>query len=868
MKKTFILLIICILCPIFLFSQIYENFDDGNMGYNPTWQGDTTDFAINSNGQLQLNATQAGASAISVQLDSIDVWQQNMEWCFQIRLAFSPSNNNFARFYVLTDTSDLKSTNLHGFYLQFGENLTQDAIELFYTDGQQTISVLRGTEAFIANNFELKVKLIRTRAGEWSLYVDETNLNWYRLQATATFNPQFSAKAAGIYCKYTVGNSNKFYFDNIYIGPQRLDSIRPWITACYGQDDFRTIVVSFSEIVDDSGLKPENYKIQENNVYPIDCEYLFPDYQKVMLFFSNTFEEDRSYHLRVSEVKDLAGNSNNDTLVSFHCHKIKRNDILIHEIMADPTPTIGLPPVEYVELYNRTEGKLLLDNWKIQLGKTLKKLPEITLDAYDFAVITDDDNVEQLSAFCQNIYPLSSLSITDGGQDIILYNNYDEVIHVVSFKNSWHRNGIKRDGGWSLEMMDTRNPCSGEENWDSSTDASGGTPGRANSTAHENNDYEIPVMLSATVMDSNLLRVHFSETVFIPNNPHNPSVFSLDHNLNITDIKAVSPYNNALDLRFDQALQTGIIYQLTICGNICDCAGLYAQEGQSIQFGLDQLPKYKDLIINEILTNSPNNDDADYIEIYNRSPKIIDLKKVKIGSGGGDLPEKTTIAVSQGYQLFPQQMVALCKNRKLTEEHYHPLYPQQLLQCDSLPTFPNAEGVVHLTDLALQALDRLQYTEDMHYPMLSSTDGVSLERVHYEGDTQDANNWKSAAANVGFGTPGYLNSQAAEMLSFEDVLRIEPEIFSPNNDGVEDFAEIYCQFQDAENRVTMSIYQRDGQLIKRLAQNEVCGGKVRYLWDGTDENGHLVPPALYVVRMQYWNLSGKKKSKQAVVGLR
>ena len=868
MKKIFILLIINVLITISLYSQISDDFADGNMGTNPTWQGDTTDFAINSSGQLQLNAAQAGISTLSVQLDSINIWQQDMEWSFRIRLAFSPSNNNFARFYVLADTSNLKSENIQGFYLQFGENLAQDAIELFYTDGQQTTSVLRGTNAYIANNFDLKVKLIRTSEGEWYLYVDDTDLNWYHLQASANFTQQISAKTAGIYCKYTVGNISKFYFEDIYIGPLRTDSIAPIVTACHGQDDFRTVEVHFSEIVDGEGLNPQHYSIAETAAIPIACEYLFPDYDKVILFFANTFEEDRNYHLQLGGIPDLAGNIINDTLVTFHCHKIKRNDILIHEIMADPTPTIGLPPVEYLELYNRTEGELMLNNWKLQLGRTLKTLPTISIDAHGYAVITSTDGAEQLEPFCDHVYALPSFSITDGGQEIILYNNYDEIVHAINFRNNWHRNTIKKDGGWSLEMIDNQNPCAEEENWDSSTDASGGTPGRTNSIAHENSDYESPKILAATIIDSNQLRVHFSETVFTSSNSNNPPVFSLDHNLNITTIKTVPPFNRSLDLCFDQGLQAGIIYQLTLHEGICDCAGLTAQEGQSLLFGLDQTPKNKDLIINEILTDSPGSEDADYIEIYNRSAKIIDLKKVKIGSGGGDLPEKTTVAVSKGYQLFPKQMVALCKNRKLTEEHYHPLYPQQLLSCDSLPAFPNAEGVIHLTDLALQNLDRLQYTGKMHYSMLISTDGVSLERVHYEEDTQNENNWKSAAANVGFGTPGYPNSQAAEMLSSNDALRIEPDIFSPNNDGFEDFAEIYCQFQDAENRVTIAIYQKDGQLIKKLAHNEISGGKAHYLWDGTDENGHLVPPALYVVRMQYWNLSGKKRSEQAVVGLR
>ena len=283
---------------------------------------------------------------------------------------------------------------------------------------------------------------------------------------------------------------------------------------------------------------------------------------------------------------------------------------------------------------------------------------------------------------------------------------------------------------------------------------------------------------------------------------------------------------------------------------------------------MDQKPNYKDLIINEILSDPPHSEDADYVEIYNRSTNIIDLKYVKIGSGGDGLPDKTAIAVTEGYQLFPGQLVALCKNRKLTEAHYQPLYPGKLLSCDSLPAYSNAEGVVQLTDLSLRTLDRLHYSDDMHYSMLSSTDGVSLERVHYEGETQDNNNWKSAAANVNFGTPGSENSQYSELLSNEDILRIEPEIFSPDNDGIEDFAEIYCRFSDLENRVTVSVYDRQGMLVKNLANNELCGNEARYLWDGGDANGRKMPPALYVVKLSYWNLSGKRRGKQAVVGLR
>ena len=865
MKMLFILLILNILYSEFLFSQISEDFSAGYFGPQSIWHGDTTDFIFNSNGQLQLNAPQAGISTLSTSLENMEVWTQNMEWDFQIRLAFSPSVNNFARFYLLADSLDLKNDDLTGFYLQFGENLSQDAIELFYTNGSQSVSVLRGPDAMIANSFELKVKVIKTTNDQWQLWVDERNIGWYEPMAEAQFSQHFQAKAAGIYCKYTVANVNKFFFDNIYMGLQQIDSIPPKVVFCQGHDNFRTVSIDFSETMDESSLSPMHYRIEENGMRPIACEYGFPNYDQILLYFAEDLEEDRGYHLRVSGARDHADNAIEDTTITFRCHKIKRNDVLIHEIMADPTPVIGLPPAEYIELYNRTEGEMLLENWKLQVGKTRKALPTMRLSSHGFAVIAAVADVPLLQAYCDTVYALSSLSITDGGQELTLYNHYDEVVHLVKFSDSWHRQAIKKEGGWSLEMIDTGNPCSGEENWDSSCDAKGGTPGQPNSIAAENPDMEPPAIIAATVMDSTCLRVRFSETVLM--NPLQVDFF-LDHNIHITSVVPVLPYQNAVDLHLDKAIQAGIIYQLILGSGVCDCAGLTAWEGQSIQFGMDVQPYYNDLIINEILSDPPHSEDADYVEIYNRSNKIIDLKNVKIGSGGDVLPDKAAIAVSDGYQLFPEQMIALCKNRKLTEAHYLPLYPEKLLQCDSLPTYANAEGVVHLTDLSLHPIDRLHYSDDMHYSMLATTDGVALERVHYEGETQNNNNWKSAAANVNFGTPGYVNSQYAEWLSTEDKLRIEPEIFSPDNDGVEDFAEIYCHFSELENRVTVSVYDRQGMLVINLSNNELCGNEARYLWDGTDENGRKMPPALYVVRISYWNLSGKKRGKQAVVGLR
>ena len=55
MRPHFLLLIIPFLY-VSLHAQLIDDFSDGDFLNNPTWQGDTSNFIINVNNQLQLNA--------------------------------------------------------------------------------------------------------------------------------------------------------------------------------------------------------------------------------------------------------------------------------------------------------------------------------------------------------------------------------------------------------------------------------------------------------------------------------------------------------------------------------------------------------------------------------------------------------------------------------------------------------------------------------------------------------------------------------------------------------------------------------------------------------------------------------------------
>lgn len=368
------------------------------------------------------------------------------------------------------------------------------------------------------------------------------------------------------------------------------------------------------------------------------------------------------------------------------------------------------------------------------------------------------------------------------------------------------------------------------------------------------------------MIDSVTLRVHFSKTLSA--DLSEPSaLFHTKPDLLIQRIHEVPPEFTSWDLHFTNACPQEGSTLLYLSGEMTDCGGNSYRIQQEIPFGRPRPPKSNDVIINEILTNPKDGEKADYIELYNRSDHIIDLKEMKIGYGGDTLPQKAITAVTKGWQLQPKTYVCLCRNKNITMEQYICKEDSRLIECDSLPDFAIGQGIIHLTDKSLRCIDRLAYSEDMHYDKLLTTKGVALERLYADRPTQDENNWRSAAESAGFGTPGYKNSQAGTATD-ADKFEVIPEVFSPDNDGFEDFTEVICTFEEEECRVNLILYNNRGHPIKHLANNVLCGSEARFRWDGDDDNQQAVPAGMYVVQIEYWNLrSQKTKRKRKVVSI-
>ena len=860
MKKVFIFSSLLFVLSVSK-SQVYDDFSDGDLSNGISWVGDVGSFGVTEEGMLTLIGNDMGKAYLAT---AHTPNEGILEWHIRMNLNFAPSANNFTRFYLAADRADLTDTKLKGFYLQFGENQSNDAIELFYRDGETSTSVCRGSNGLISNNFDYNIKVVKDDENIWYIYVDNLLCGEYKLDNDCENEYEIgSGGYMGIFCQFTVSNIGKFLFDDIYYGALRIDTVAPKMTDVATTTALNRIEVNFSEnATSATALLPDKYVVIEDNVSPIECQFAENSFDKIILTFAQEFTDGKTYHLRCSGIADYSGNVSTEDTAVFRFQKPKRNDVVISEIMADPYPTVGLPPAEYLELRNRTDRPISLSGWKIQTGSATRELPEVIIDSGGYALIVGS-GCQSLFAGYSPLATISSLTITDAGQNITLWSDFGDVIHTVTFKKEWHTQEFKKEGGWSLEMTDIENPCGGKENWKSSEAVEGGTPCAENSVWGENPDISPPSIRKIAVPNPNTLIVYFTETVQLP-----AVKFPIEvDNATISNIKGVAPDNSSLEICLNTPLEFGKIYTLTVKDSICDCVGQPIMFGSRVQFCLPEKPVRGDVVINEILSDPSGVSDADFIEIYNRSAKAISLNDLRIGSGGDDYPTKSCIVDYEGGLLFPKTYIAICKNAELTKEQYYCLYPENLLQCDSLPAFPNGKGIVHLTDYGYNKIDKVVYDESMHYTMLKSTDGVSLERIHENAASDDNANWKSAAASTGYATPGYKNSQWTEEISNDQQLQVIPEIFSPDNDGFDDYTEIYCKFNDTENRVSVAIYDKNGNIIKTIANNELCGTEVKYIWDGVTEKGNLARPDIYVLKMQYWNLSGKTRSFKRHVGI-
>lgn len=851
--------------PIFAKAQLIDDFSDGDFTSNPEWTGTSSLFRVNDNFQLQLNATEAGTAWLSTAYEN---FEGNMEWKFYIRLAYSPSGSNYANVYLSADKANLTEP-LNGYFLRFGEAGSEDAIELFKQEGNQTTSILRGTNGLIASSFTLWVRVTRSAQGEWQLFVSQDDSGVYSFEASGSDNSFQPGGFFGFNIIYTVSNATKAYFDQVYAGPEIVDDQAPQLLYTMAIDPF-TVQLNFDEaLAEEQALNRDNF-VADNGLGKPESVAFGANQSELILYYLEAFENGYSYALTISNMTDLSGNVSVPIETSFSYFMAAANDVVINEIMADPTPYVGLPEWEFVELFNRTPFTIELEGWTLQIGTSRKEIGMVRLAPNGYLILCHQDGAAAMGTY-GDVFGFSSMQLANAGASLSLISNDGRLISAVSYTDKWYNDAAKANGGWSIEQIDPNNPCGGKNNWTASINPNGGTPGSLNSVDAPN--VFAPKVARFQLQSNNIIQLWFDQQMDEASLSQINS-YTIESSGTHPILALINPADASfVELQFDQAFEKGNVYKLLLSNKLMNCIGLNIEAGSYIIFGLPDEVLPGDVLINEILFN-PLGNGVDYVEVYNISSKVLDLNQLWLGNVRQTIPNPPDTTLkdisNDSYLLLPAKYALLTTNKNVVLQQYQTSDEAVFVEMASFPTYPNSEGTVLLKAKTGALIDIFSYKETMHYPLLNTKKGVSLERISFDSPTDEGTNWHSAAESVGFGTPGVQNSMFRTFPEVDDAITIEPELFSPDGDGKDDVTSIAYRFEEAGYTMNIYLFNSVGQQIRHLVKSQLIAQEGVFHWDGIDENGNKASVGIYIVYVEVFDLSGSVKAykKSVVVAMR
>jgi len=616
-----------------------------------------------------------------------------------------------------------------------------------------------------------------------------------------------------------------------------------------------TLQVTFNETMDANNLNTvANYSLDEG--ISITTVVANADLTSVDLTLASNLNSGQIYNLTFANITDCSGNplSTNSERVGLG-ETPNFNELIITEIFADESPQVGLPEAEFIEIYNTSNKIIDLENCTFSDNGSPQTFSKNLIFPQEYVVVCDDEDLALFQSFGKLITLSSFPSLTNSGETLTLRNSNTSIVFSITFSDDWYNNSAKKDGGYALEMIDVNNPCGEENNWTGSNDSRGGTPAQENSVNESRPDNIAPQVLRAFAVHPDTVEIFFNEKMDSTSLANGS--YTIDNSISVESKFVQVPDFKTVLLKVTPPMQTGIVYTIT-AQNMQDCSGNLMTENNQARFGLAETADSSDIIINEVLFN-PRTGGSDFVELYNKSSKYINLKNWEMANVEEEIVANREVITEENYVLSPQEYVVLTEDPTNIQTEYPKTILEKVLEINNLPTYADAEGTVVLLNDQAQTQDLFAYTEDYHTDLLDDDNGVSLERISFTNPTNDKNNWTSAGTRASYATPTLLNSQSRENINATGTITIEPKIITPDGDGDNDFATITYQFDNVGQIASIKIYDKQGRFIKDLAKSELLSAEGFYIWDGSTTEGSKAPLGYYVIFIEIFDANGNKQ---------
>lgn len=843
--KTFFGITFFLFFNLLVFGQISEDFSDGNFTLNPIWNGNNSTFIINSSYQLQTYNTVASTSFLTTEHNITSL--ENKEWRFWVKLSFSPSSNNFAKVYLTSTNSDL-SINPDGFFIQLGETGSTDAVRLMKSENGIETEICSGASGAIASSFAISVRVVRDDIGNWQLFTDNTGGDNFVNPALGFDDANLLGTSFGFYCKYTVSNATKFYFDNVYVGDIIQDTTPPEIESVqviYNQQ----IDVVFNEPVEVvSAQNTNNYSLfPVVSISGIQVDNSNP--KLIHIGLATPLINGNTYKLTINGIIDLEGNISSSSVDFIYriAELPHKGDVIITEIMSDPIPSIGLPEVEFIEIYNRSNKYFNLLDWKLEDESSSGTIVESWLSPGEYKLICSTTTLDEYpnGVGCSN-FP----NLNNSADHLKLKYSNGMLLDEITYDIDFFQDELKKSGGYSFERKNLNLPCFKSTNWDGSTNVIGGTPGFQNSIIEIIPDVINPTLKKITVNSTDEITFVFDEemdSISLMN-----ATLNFNPVLNVLNRSVEREFVDLFKLTFTEELTAKIDYEVQLI-NVSDCSNNTTHIIGS--FVLPELSELGNIVINELMFN-PLEGGQDYIECFNLSDKNIDLygwtlARVK----DNQLDDANTI--QEHFILKSKEYVVLSSDTSFIAENYPKSKGGNFIEM-SLPAMNIDSNTIVLLTPDFR-MDQLAYRSDWHLKLLTDDKGKALERIDPVGASNSSFNWRTAAESELFGTPTYKNSQAISAVESNQKFSIVYETITPNNDGLTDYLELNYKLEEGGLLATFSIFDQSGNLIQTIFQNELLATEGTMIWNGLNSNDQLVDSGIYLAVIEAFNENDGKK---------
>lgn len=915
-----IFLLTTILLPFLSYGQLQETFEGPDVTTSYPWQGDTERFIINADNELQLKGYSGGGEE-KLFLSSVPLY--NNEWQGKARSEYKGTTGNYFRFFLWCENPDLEhpgeaiyvrmgytknnialchqTGNIRKKTLIEGRTLFEDAQEVEFrvvTDGNGLCTLYSkclGEEEFYEEGtaeiplydaegyFMMGVKY--SSQHRQNKYIDDLYIERFTLQEEQPEEPEIKLALEDV--EQENGEELLLYFNRPVIAEEADISLSELgeVFEIYQSYDEQILKL----VWEDSREKGKQYILYYENLYDTDGNECAGEY---------TFTS--GYGPTENEPEDPDGEDPETP---------GKGGVRINEIMADPVGLTELPETEYIELYNTSSEKISLKGWKFIYGDTKVTLKDFDLPAETYLILYREGRDIELASGGEEM-PLDKFpaQLANSGKQLKLEDSSGKTVDQVTYEKATRGKSWEWSvNGWFLST-DKRGGTPGEKNSVFSEENPEEPEGPGS--------YAFGSILINEVMADPKGVPGLTETEYVELWNVSKSTISLkgwsffydEKEIKLEDYM-ITPDEYIILLREGREIEAGgyvmalasFPSQLANAGKplaLYDPSGglidevyyetarpgvAWEREGDSFYLssddrggtpgesnsdpsagpgnpneGGDPVEPF-DIVFNELLSD-PYSEGSEYIELYNRSGQSLSLSGLSLAVRKSDGELSTQYKLSDiTIPIERDGYIVLTKAEEGVLSYYSTPYPENICKVRMPILNNNGSTLVLYRTEDGEIIDEVSYTSKWHDISIREEKGVALERIDPDGETQDEENWTSAVESVGFGTPGYQNSQYLKKNEGGST-----GIEKPRYSHQTELYSILYSLDQPGYRCRAYIYSLSGRRVAEIANNELIGTSGELIWDGLGYNSAKLSPGPYVFYLELYHGSGVVKTYKEV----